>query len=69
MCVALFGGTAPLIVTFLIDKTGSPFAPAYYIVLTAIITLFFALRLKNDMSALATPELVQESLKSPLQSV
>ncbi|KLV05576.1 MFS transporter [Photobacterium aquae] len=36
---ALFGGTAPLIATWLINVTGSQVAPAYYLVLAAIVAL------------------------------
>jgi MHS family proline/betaine transporter-like MFS transporter len=29
--VVLFGGFAPLISTLLVDRTGNPFAPAFYV--------------------------------------
>lgn len=35
---AVFGGTAPMIATWLIDKTDNQLAPAYYLVAAAIIT-------------------------------
>lgn len=35
---AVFGGTAPMIATWLIDKTDNQLAPAYYPVAAAIIT-------------------------------
>lgn len=37
--VALFGGTAPLIVTALITATGNPLAPAWYLTLGAAVSL------------------------------
>jgi len=64
--VALFGGTAPLIVTLLIDKTGSPMAPAYYIMMTAMMTLFVVLRLKSDPRTMITSEAAEDFLKLPL---
>lgn len=36
---ALFGGTAPLLSTWLIGQTGSTLAPAWYLVVAAIITM------------------------------
>lgn len=36
--VMTFGGTAPFIATFLIDKTGSPIAPSFYLVAAAAAT-------------------------------
>jgi MFS transporter, MHS family, proline/betaine transporter len=41
--VAAFGGTAPFIATFLIDRTGNPISPAYYLVGTALITFVTSL--------------------------
>ncbi|BBX01339.1 MFS transporter [Mycolicibacterium moriokaense] len=37
--VALFGGTAPYVATWLVDRTGNVTAPAYYVIAAAIITL------------------------------
>ena len=36
---AVFGGTAPLLMTFVVDATGSLFVPACYLVLVALIAL------------------------------
>lgn len=36
---AIFGGTAPLLATFLVDRTGSAFAPAFYLVAVALVAL------------------------------
>lgn len=43
---AAFGGTAPFISTALIKLTGQEIAPAYYIILSAIVTTFVLLGLK-----------------------
>ncbi|WP_166873984.1 MFS transporter [Salinibacterium sp. ZJ450] len=42
---ALAGGTAPYICTWLVDATGNPLAPAFFLIFTALITLVPALRL------------------------
>jgi len=41
--IGLFGGTAPLVSTFLIHKTGSLAAPAWYLLILGIISLVMAL--------------------------
>jgi MHS family proline/betaine transporter-like MFS transporter len=35
----LFGGTAPLVATWLINQTGSSLAPAFYLVVIALLAL------------------------------
>jgi MHS family proline/betaine transporter-like MFS transporter len=37
--VAIFGGTAPYVATWLVDRTGNEIAPAFYVIAAAIITL------------------------------
>lgn len=44
---ALAGGTAPYISTWLVQVTGSPLAPAFFLIATALITLIPALQLKE----------------------
>ena len=44
---ALFGGTAPLLCTFLIQQTGDKMSPSYYFILVALISLFLFLRIKE----------------------
>ena len=39
LAVALFGGLAPFVATYLISTTGSPIAPAYYLMAAAFATL------------------------------
>lgn len=45
---AIFGGAAPLVLTALIASTADKAVPAYYVVLTALGTLVFALFLKES---------------------
>ena len=44
---ALFGGTAPLIATLLIEETGSNVAPSFYIVFRAAVSFLVFLRLRK----------------------
>ena len=37
--VAIFGGTAPYVATWLVARTGNELAPAFYVIAAAIITL------------------------------
>ncbi len=37
--VAIFGGTAPYVATWLVARTGNEIAPAYYVIAAAIVTL------------------------------
>jgi MHS family proline/betaine transporter-like MFS transporter len=39
MSVAIFGGTAPYVATWLTDRTGNPLAPAYYVIIAAVVSL------------------------------
>lgn len=41
--VSIFGGTAPLIFTYLLQRTENPISPAYYIVAAAVISTIAAL--------------------------
>jgi len=45
--VVLFGGFAPLISTWLVDVTGSPFAPAFYIMTGAALSTIAILSMKE----------------------
>ncbi len=47
LAVAAFGGTAPFIATYLISRTGSNLAPTFYLIMAAVITLFFVSRMKE----------------------
>ncbi|MEM7121987.1 MAG: MFS transporter [Pseudomonadota bacterium] len=45
ICLALFGGTTPLIAAYLVERTGDDFTPIYYIMIAAAIALFFTWRM------------------------
>jgi MHS family proline/betaine transporter-like MFS transporter len=47
VAVAVFGGFAPYIATWLIAATGSPLAPTYYLVAAALISLLTVANLKE----------------------
>jgi len=46
LTLAIFGGTAPLVATWLITKTGDLTAPAWYLVAISAATLLFTLSMK-----------------------
>ena len=45
--VAVFGGTAPYVATWLTDRTGNPLAPAYYVIIAAVVTLATVLTMRE----------------------
>jgi len=45
--VAIFGGTAPYVATWLTDRTGNELAPAYYVIVAAIISLATVLTMRE----------------------
>ena len=45
--VALFGGTAPYVATWLVARTGNDLAPAYYVIVAALITLITVLTMRE----------------------
>ena len=47
MGFAVFGGTAPLLATFLIKETGSKLAPSYYLVLAAVVSLIVFIKIRE----------------------
>lgn len=47
MGFAVFGGTAPLLATFLIKETGNKLAPSYYLVLAALVSLIVFIRIRE----------------------
>jgi MHS family proline/betaine transporter-like MFS transporter len=51
LAVAIFGGFAPFIATWLIARTGDPLAPSYYLMAAAAITLIVVLRLEETARA------------------
>lgn len=53
--VALFGGTAPMIATALVHKTGRMESPAYYIIALSIVFLLITLVMKKDIDKRFNP--------------
>ena len=49
--VAIFGGFAPFVATWLIARTGDPLAPSYYLMASAVVTLVVVLRLEETARA------------------
>ncbi|WP_101951236.1 MFS transporter [Mycobacterium sp. 3519A] len=47
VCVAAFGGTTPYVVTWLTAETGDAVAPAYYVVVAAIVSLATILTIRE----------------------
>jgi MHS family proline/betaine transporter-like MFS transporter len=47
LCMALFGGTAPLVATYLIDRTANEMAPPIYLMVAAAISALFTLTLRE----------------------
>jgi MHS family proline/betaine transporter-like MFS transporter len=47
IAVAIFGGFAPFIATFLVKETGSSYAPAFYVIAAAIVTGIILLRTRE----------------------
>ena len=45
--VAMFGGTAPYVATWLVARTGNDLAPAFYVIAAAIITLATVLTMRE----------------------
>ena len=45
--VAVFGGTAPYVATWLVARTGNEIAPAYYVIAAAIVTLVTLLTMRE----------------------
>lgn len=48
IALALFGGTAPLVATFLIDRTQSVMAPSWYLTTCAVVSFFFLFSLRRE---------------------
>jgi MHS family proline/betaine transporter-like MFS transporter len=44
---SIFGGTAPLVATFLIRETGSNVAPSIYLIFSALVSLFVFLKIRE----------------------
>jgi len=51
IAVAIFGGFAPFIATWLIKATGNPLAPAFYVIAAAVITFVILTRIRETAFA------------------
>ena len=51
LAVVLFGGFAPLISTWLVDTTGNPFAPAFYVMSGGVLSAIAILSMKEYRNA------------------
>ena len=47
LCMAVFGGTTPLVATYLIARTSDDYVPAYYLMVAACISLASVFSLKE----------------------
>jgi MHS family proline/betaine transporter-like MFS transporter len=52
----LFGGTAPLVATYLVEVTGDKLSPAYYVMIVAAISAVFVTRLPETLERLKKKE-------------
>ena len=60
----LFGGTAPLVATYLIGKTGSSLSPAFYLVAIAVLALAGGLGLR-ETAGTSLNELPEDGMAKP----
>lgn len=51
LALALFGGSAPLIATYLIKETGNILSPSFYLIACSLVSLLVALRLPETFRA------------------
>jgi len=47
LALGLFGGTAPLVATALVARTGDPYTPAWYLIGMAVVSLLVVVRLRE----------------------
>lgn len=48
LSMALFGGSAPLVATYLIKESGNILSPSFYLIVSALVSLVAALRLRES---------------------
>lgn len=51
ICMAAFGGTTPIVATYLVDRTGNDFTPVYYIMAATLVSLIVIMRLPKLVEA------------------
>jgi len=47
ICLSIFGGTTPLVATYLVNRTSDDFAPVYYLMGLAVLSLIAVLSIKE----------------------
>jgi MHS family proline/betaine transporter-like MFS transporter len=50
-CMAAFGGTTPIVATYLVTRTGDDFAPVYYVMAATLVSLLVILRLPKTAAS------------------
>ena len=53
--VSIFGGLAPLVATWLIAVTGDPLSPSYYLIFTALLSLFALIAIQSRSRRVTQP--------------
>ncbi|WP_214652636.1 hypothetical protein [Ruegeria lacuscaerulensis] len=51
LCMAIFGGTTAMIATYLVDRTGDDYAPVYYMVVAALVSIPVIWRIPKLLAA------------------
>ncbi|MBG6206722.1 MHS family proline/betaine transporter-like MFS transporter [Labrenzia sp. EL_126] len=51
ICMAVFGGTTPIVATYLVNRTGDDFAPVYYIIIATLVSIPVIWRLPKLISS------------------
>lgn len=64
-CMAAFGGTTPVVVTYLVNRTGDDFAPVYYLMATTVVSIFVILRLPKLIESAKLQEASQPDPAAP----
>lgn len=54
-CMALFGGTTPMVATYLVARTADDYAPAYYVMATTALSLLVIVRLPKLIKSAQHP--------------
>ncbi|MEO1116038.1 MAG: hypothetical protein AAFY05_27095, partial [Pseudomonadota bacterium] len=39
ICMAVFGGTTPMVATYLVNRTGDDYAPVYYVIVATLVAI------------------------------
>ncbi len=56
ICMAVFGGTTPMVATYLVNRTGDDYAPVFYIVVATVLSLFVIWRLPSRIARAGAPD-------------